>query len=196
MKVTAIVGTYRKGHIIDSAVDEVLAGAQAAGAQVSKIYLLDKHIEFCTNCRACTQHEGPRGACSITDDMSSILDELEASDAIVLASPMNFFTVTALFKRFIERTVCYAYWPWNAKAPKMRMRPAKPAILVTSSAAPMIISRPLSRIVYVLKMAANALGAKTVGILFMGMTAIDQNQVLTEREKRKARRLGTRLVLK
>ena len=59
-KITAILGTYRKGGVIDSAVDEILAAAREAGAETTKIYLIDRHIEFCTNCRACTQQEGDR----------------------------------------------------------------------------------------------------------------------------------------
>ena len=60
-KVVGIVGSYRKGGIIDNAVSSVLDGAQECGAETKKIYLLDKHIEFCANCRTCTQEEGDRG---------------------------------------------------------------------------------------------------------------------------------------
>ena len=55
MLVTAIVGSYRKGGIIDTAVDEILAAAEQEGAEVAKIYLIDRHVEFCRNCRACMQ---------------------------------------------------------------------------------------------------------------------------------------------
>lgn len=55
IKVLAIVGSYRKGGIIDTATDEILASAREEGAEAEKIYLIDKHIEFCTNCRSCTQ---------------------------------------------------------------------------------------------------------------------------------------------
>ena len=92
MKITAIVGTYRKNGVIDRAVDEILDAARSNGAEVTKIDLLDQHVEFCTNCRSCTQQEGPqRGRCPIGDDVNSILDEIERSDALVLASPMNFY---------------------------------------------------------------------------------------------------------
>jgi len=95
--------------------DEVLLAAREAGAETTKIYLLDKHIEFCSNCRTCTQEAGREpGKCPIADDMRAILDEIKGSDAIVLASPMNFWTVTALMKRFIERLVCFAFRPRGA----------------------------------------------------------------------------------
>ena len=78
-KVVAIVGSYRKGGTIDSAVESVLEGAREKGAQTHIIYLRDQHIEFCTNCRQCTQKPGTeRGKCIQQDDLEQILQEIEA----------------------------------------------------------------------------------------------------------------------
>ena len=148
MRITAIVGSYRKDGVIDQAVDEMLAAAREAGAETTKIYLVDTRIEFCTNCRLCAQQEGAaRGLCPIADQMGDVLDQVEASDAIILASPTNFATVTALMKRFIERLVCYAYWPWGMTAPKVRNRQMpRRAVLVASSAAPALLAHQKSDI--------------------------------------------------
>ncbi|MHC4636713.1 MAG: flavodoxin family protein [Planctomycetota bacterium] len=97
--VVGIVGSYRKDRVTDNAVTAVLEGAAQAGAETKKIYLVDKHIEFCDNCRACLQEknvQGSRGKCVHKDDMEDILTEIEQADAIVLGSPINFSTVTAL----------------------------------------------------------------------------------------------------
>lgn len=198
IRVTAILGTYRKGGVIDSAVDEILGSAREAGAEVSKIYLIDKHIEFCTNCRTCTQEEGPaRGRCPTVDDMSGILDQIERSDAIVLASPMNFWTVTAVMKRFIERLVCYVYWPWGAMGPAMRnKRKEKRAVLVISSAAPSLLGRLMTRMRGLMKTTSGLLGAKTIGVLSIGLAAGEPKQDIGERARRKARRLGKKLAAK
>ncbi len=195
-KIIAILGTYRKGGIIDTAVEELLASAREAGAETNKVYLIDRHIEFCTNCRSCTQEEGlSRGVCPLADDMREILDEIERSDAIVLASPMNFWTVTAVMKRFIERLVCFAYWPWGEHAPKIRdVKKTKRAVIVVSSAAPSLLARLMTRMVGLLKSCAGLLGAKTVGVLFIGLAAQQSKQDIGERAKRKARRLGKKLV--
>jgi multimeric flavodoxin WrbA len=195
MKITAILGTYRKGGVIDAAVDEMLNAAREAGAETTKIYLIDRHIEFCTNCRTCTQQEGPRrGACPVVDDMSAILDEIERSDALVLASPMNFWTVTAIMKQFIERLVCFAYWPWGALGPKIRnARKDKRAVVVVSSAAPAFLARLMTRMVGLLKSSAGLLGAKTTGVLFIGFAAGDPKPALSGRIQKKARRLGKKL---
>jgi multimeric flavodoxin WrbA len=196
VKVTAIVGTYRKGGVIDTAVDEILASARDSGAETTKIYLIDKHIEFCTNCRTCTQQAGSqRGECPVADDMRGILDQIGRSDAIVLASPMNFWTVTAVMKRFIERLVCFAYWPWGAHAPKKRnTRKEKRAVIVVSSAAPSLLARLMTRMVGLLKSCAGLLGAKTIGVLFIGLAAEEPKQDIGQRARNKARRLGKRLV--
>lgn len=194
-KITAIVGTYRKGGVIDRAVDAILDSAREEGAETAKIYLIDKHIEFCTNCRTCTQLEGQKpGKCIIADDMSGILDQLAHSDAIVLASPLNFWTVTAVMKKFIERLVCFAYWPWGTAAPKVRDKQKdKRAVIVASSAAPAILIRLLTRMIGLLKSVAGLLGGKTVGMLFIGSAASEQQQSLSPRTIKKARRLGKKL---
>jgi len=197
MKVAAVVGTYRKGGITDTAVDEILASAKEAGAEVSKIYLLDKHIEFCSNCRVCTQKEGAkRGECNIKDDMDAILDELERSDSLVFASPMNDYTVTALMKKFIERLTPYAYWPWEGLAPKFRKMAKKRAVVVASSAAPAIFAPFSSNLVSLLKMTAKTFGAKTIGTLFMGLAAQKPKQELNKRHIEAARRLGKKLAVR
>lgn len=195
VRITAVVGSYRRGGIIDRAVDEILAAARDEGAETGKIYLVDRKIEFCTNCRACMQDGGgQRGTCPISDEMGSLLDELEQSDGIVLASPMNFGTVTAVMKRFIERLACYAYWPWGMSAPQARVTvKKKPALVVASSAAPSFIARLSSQIIGLLKKAADVMGARTVGVLFIGLAAQRQNQPLGRRTKEKAHRIGRKL---
>ena len=196
-RVMALVGSYRKGGIIDRAVDAILASASAEGAEVSKVYLADTQVEFCRNCRSCTQQAGEiRGSCPIEDDMAGLLDALERSDAIVLASPMNFGTVTALTKRFIERLICYAHWPWGKGAPAFRAtRLTKRAVVVASSAAPAFLARFQIGMVRLLKRAARCLGAKTDGVLFIGLCAMDRDVPLGRRIESRAKALGRRLAV-
>jgi hypothetical protein len=195
VRITAIIGSYRKDGVIDQAVDEMLDAAREAGAETTKIYLVDTRIEFCTNCRLCAQQDGAaRGLCPIADQMGDVLDLVEASDAVILASPTNFATVTALMKRFIERLVCYAYWPWGMVAPKVRNRQMpRRAVLVASSAAPALLARFGTPIVKLLKKAAALLGARTVGVLFIGLAARKERQDPGERIRKKARLLGKKL---
>lgn len=197
MKVVAIVGTYRKGRTVDTAVEEVLRGAQQGGAETEKIYLLDKHIQYCTNCRACTQTAGSdRGRCVLNDDMDGILEMLEQADAVILAAPINFYTVTALMKCFIERLVCYGYWPWGTM-PKNRLpKGRKKALLITASACPAFIGRIAFRHTFaILKAAAHCLGADSVRKLYFGAAARFPEDTLRDADKRRAFAAGIKLAL-
>jgi len=196
-KVVGIVGSYRKGHIIDSAVSAVLQGAEQAGAETNKIYLLDKHLEFCTNCRACTQEKDvARGKCVQDDDLEEILQEIDSADGIVLGSPINFFTVTALMKRFIERLVGFAYWPWSVGMPKLRTKNAtKKAVIITSSACPAFIGRILiPNALSVLKAAARSMGFKVVKKIYFGLVAGEKDQELKADALNRAYKAGRQLI--
>ena len=194
-KIIAIVGSYRKDGIIDSAIDEILRAAAETGAETEKIYLIDQHIEFCTNCRKCTQEEGPqRGKCVQKDDLDLLLAKIEQADGLVIGSPTNFFNVTAVTRRFIERLVCYAFWPWGQKGPAMRSKEkSKKAVLVTSSAMPAPLGKFFTGSLRILKITAGTLGAKPIGTLAIGMAALSERQELTPAVVKKARLLGHRL---
>ena len=195
--VLAIVGTYRKAGIVDTAVNEILKAAQAAGAQTSKIYIIDKRIEFCTNCRACTQQPGPAiGTCPINDDMAAILDRLDSADALVIASPINFFNVTAVTRKFLERLLVYVYWPLGSTIPKYRVtKSGKKAVLVTSSGAPAFIGKILFRpALGALKAIARCFGAKVVARLYFGLVAQQPDSTLNQKDLARAYKAGLKLV--
>lgn len=195
VNIIAIVGSYRKGGTVDTAVDEILRAAQKNGAVTSKIYLIDKHIEFCTNCRKCTQKAGPdRGACPLEDDMDGILDVIEKADALVLGTSINFYTVTAVMKSFAERLLRYDYWPWGMLRPKMRdTKREKPAVVVISSAAPAIMTRLLTGSARLMRDAAAMMGFRTTGVITVGIAATAPEPKLNPRILKKTRRLGAAL---
>ena len=195
-----IVGSYRKGGIIDSAVSAILNGAEAKGAETKKIYLVDKRIEFCKNCRSCVQEKTyeTRGKCMHNDDMEEILREIDNANGVVLGAPINFFNVTALMKRFIERLLPYCYWPWGKIIPKCRIEKKKmdkKAVIVVSSGCP----EWLGRIIFlgatnVLKTSTRCIGAKVMKSLYFGMVRRNENSHLSERALLKAHKAGKKLV--
>jgi multimeric flavodoxin WrbA len=194
-KIIAITGSYRKDGTIERAVDAILQAAAEKGAETERIRLIESRIEFCRNCRKCTQLEGlQRGACVQPDDMDDILKKIETADGLVLASPVNFFGVTAVTQRFMERLVCYAYWPWGKPGPITRVKDRGiKAVLVTSSAMPAALGRIFTRSLGGLKRAAQTLGAKPAGTLFIGKAALHEKQDLPQAILDKARKLGYEL---
>ena len=195
-KVVAVVGSYRKDGTIDSAVEAVLAGAREKGAETVAFHLREKHVEFCTNCRQCVQAPGAeRVKCVQQDDMEPMLQAIDEADAVVLASPINFYNVTAIFRRFMERTLGYGYWPWSKPTPGWRNRnPRKKAVLVASSAAPRIFIPLATGAAKALKVTARTLGAKPVGRLWIGLVGGEPHYQLSDRERARAMRMGRKLV--
>lgn len=194
-KIVAIVGSYRKEGTIDAAVEAILAGARERGAATHTIYLTEQHIEFCRNCRTCTQEPGTeRGKCPQQDDMEPILKEIEEADAVVLGSPVNCGNTTAIFRRFMERLLGCSYWPWGQAAPKGRSKgmPRK-AVLVASSAMPGVMIPLFTGTMTALKLAASMLQAKPVGRMFIGLASGEPHHPLSVRRLARARRLGMRL---
>lgn len=82
--------------------DQFAQGARDAGNTVEKINVATKKIGFCRACYYCKNHSGE---CSVKDDMQEILDKMLASDAIVMASPVYFYSVDAQLKALIDRSV-------------------------------------------------------------------------------------------
>lgn len=58
----------------------------------------------------------------IDDGMEKLLPEAEHADGLILASPVNAGTIIVLMKRFIDRLICYTWWPWGAAAPSVMAR--------------------------------------------------------------------------
>ena len=193
--IIGIIGSYRKNGVNDQVVTEILAGAEEAGASVRRVFLPDVDIQFCDNCRLCMQKPGDEpGKCTINDAMAELMEACINADGIVLASPINAGTVTAIFKRFIERFSPLAYWPFGTGAPKMRKVPPKSAILVISSAAPAFVWKLGGFTAEkTLRSTAKMLNAKNIRTLKYGLMSQKQHPTLTEAQRAKARNLGRQM---
>ncbi len=197
VKILTINGSYRENGITDQIIEIVKDTLQMAGAEVEIVLLRDYPIEFCLNCRECTQQAGDApGICVQHDGMQELIDKIENADGYILASPTNFGTVTAIFKRFMERLIMYAYWPWGMNTPKERKEnlPKKKAVLISSSAAPGIMGRWLYGTHKQLKTAAQTIGANTVDTFFTGLDSNDPNYKLSEKQQKKAKALARKLL--
>jgi multimeric flavodoxin WrbA len=197
IKILAINGSYREDGITDQTVEGLAQALIATGAEVEIILLREYPIEFCLNCRACTQQPGAApGECVHHDGMQELIDKIERANGYILATPTNMGSVTAIFKRFMERLVVYAYWPWDMNGPQYRksQAPKKKALLVSSCAAPGILGRWFFGTEKQLKMTANTIGAEVVGTHFTGMIAKEQHPKLREGVRAKIKALAERLV--
>jgi multimeric flavodoxin WrbA len=100
-KVLILSSSPRKRGNSNALCDRFMEGAVEAGHQVEKVVLAEKKINYCMGCYACSKN----GRCAQKDDMASILDGMVASDVIVMAPPVYFYTMCAQMKTLIDRTV-------------------------------------------------------------------------------------------
>jgi len=101
-KVLIISASARRGGNSDTLCDQFMLGAKEAGNTVEKIFLKDKNINYCTGCGVCTNSGN---GCIQKDDMAEILDKMIDVDAIVMATPVYFYTMNGQMKTFIDRVV-------------------------------------------------------------------------------------------
>lgn len=144
----------------------------------------------------CTHIGDAPGQCVHDDGMADLVNKIEDADAYVLAAPTNFSSVTALFKRFSERLAVYGYWPWGKAAPAFRRAKMlkKPAIIISSCAAPGLLGRLTYGTNRNLRVAAKTMGGKVVGSMVMGMMAQEREPALPNRAWRRIEALAPRLL--
>jgi multimeric flavodoxin WrbA len=80
--------------------DQAAAAAREAGAQVESFDLHNMDISPCDACDTC-QETG--GVCVIKDDMQTLYPLLRKADAVLLASPIYWFTISGQLKTCIDR---------------------------------------------------------------------------------------------
>ncbi len=106
-RVLGVVGSPRRGGNTEALVDEVLRGAQEAGALVEKVIISELDIGPCRSCYACQD----TGECVQSDDMPALLERMAASDVWVLGTPVYWWGPSAQFKAFVDRWFCKAHRP-------------------------------------------------------------------------------------
>ena len=97
--VLIISASPRKQGNSDILCHRFMQGAKESGHNVEQIYLYDKKIGFCRACYACFKS----GECILRDDMSDILEKMQAADVIVISTPTYFMTMNGMLKNTIDR---------------------------------------------------------------------------------------------
>jgi multimeric flavodoxin WrbA/putative sterol carrier protein len=132
---SARVGQQSKTEIV---LDHLVKGMREAGADVDVINLQKKKINYCIGCYTCWSKTP--GECIHKDDMSrELFPKFVDSDLIVMATPLYHYTVNALLKTFIERTLPVAE-PFlelrDGVTRHPRRHPQKPVVAVSVAGFP------------------------------------------------------------
>ena len=104
MDILAIYGSPRRRGNTAALLDRATEGAREAGAEVEKIVLRDLKMSPCLEIYGCKKD----GRCAIKDDFHQVQERLLACKALMLASPIFFYAVSAHTKILIDR--CQSMW--------------------------------------------------------------------------------------
>ena len=114
MNILAIYGSPRRKGNTALLLQNAVAGARNAGAEVEEIVLRDLKMSPCLEIYGCKK----TGRCVIKDDFQKVYDQLLACQGLMLASPIFFYTVSAYTKVLMDR--CQSLWMkkyWLEKQP-------------------------------------------------------------------------------
>jgi len=100
-KVLVIMSSPRKRGNSTILAEEAAKGARAAGAEVESIRLRDMTIGPCLACESCRRKDAK--GCVQEDGMTLLYPKLRAADAIIISSPVYWFTMSAQVKLLMDR---------------------------------------------------------------------------------------------
>jgi multimeric flavodoxin WrbA len=119
-KILILEGSPRENGNSSLLARQVAAGAKEHGAEVESLYLHGMDIRPCSACDAC--QESLATDCIIEDELQAIYPLLRSADALVFASPIYWFTVSAQIKLLIDR--CYALTWYEPGSPHAEEEPS------------------------------------------------------------------------
>lgn len=113
MKVLILTSSYRKSgntagitRLVGRQLKEI-ARQQNVPLDVELIYLAHQEVGMCRGCRVCFKVGEEK--CPLRDDLLSIKSQIQAADALILASPVYVEDVNGVMKNWIDRMahVCH-----------------------------------------------------------------------------------------
>ena len=99
MKILVITGSPRKNGNSNTLVDNFIKGAEEAGHKVVRFDSAFKNVHPCIACNKC----GMNGECVFKDDFEFVRNNIVDADAVVFATPMYYFGISAQIKAVIDR---------------------------------------------------------------------------------------------
>jgi multimeric flavodoxin WrbA len=118
MKVMAFNGSPRKKKWNTvTLLKNAMKGAASMGAETELIQLYDLNFSGCISCFSCKRiNRKEDGVCAVQDDLTSVLDRVRHTDALIIGTPVYYGTESASTRALLER-LCF---PYNKYAKDMR----------------------------------------------------------------------------
>lgn len=102
MNILVLSGSPHKNGSTAVLADAFIKGAQEAGHAVTRVDTAFVNVHPCMACEHCHQQEN-EGSCIFKDDMAGILESLLKADAVVLISPIWYYSLNTHLRKLIDR---------------------------------------------------------------------------------------------
>ena len=133
MKVLTILGSPRKDATSTTIAHHFNKEATANGAEVTTYTLNDMDYKGCQGCYSC---KTGKESCILNDDLTPLFEALDATDVVVIATPIYFGDITAQLKGFFDRfysTVSPEYF--ETGIPTSRLPQGKKSLIIATQGA-------------------------------------------------------------
>jgi len=116
--ILVITGSPKKDGNTAALVEWFAGAARSSGAVVEIINAatLDVKVNGCQSCRACQKRA--EYVCVFNDGVKLALDKMMAAGAIVMATPLYFFSASAQIKQVFDRM--FSLYKWDNEANTMK----------------------------------------------------------------------------
>lgn len=103
-RILCVAGSPRRHGNSEQLLDALVRGVETAGGFAVKLVAVDADARPCRGCNACSR----TGECIQRDGMDDVYGQIDAADAVAVATPVFFATVPAVLKIVFDR--CQPYW--------------------------------------------------------------------------------------
>lgn len=110
MKVVTILGSPKKHGKTAAALQAFEEEILSRGGEVERVSVADYKINGCLGCFACMANQNEPG-CIQKDDAPLIFEKMASADAVVMASPIYCFFLSAQIKPLTDRCICLSNTP-------------------------------------------------------------------------------------
>ena len=101
MNVLAIGASARLNGNSNALLGLAVEGARARGATVEVVHARRLSVQGCLGCEGCKR--SPTATCVVRDDMHDVYARLRWCDALLLATPVYFYSMSSWLKAIIDR---------------------------------------------------------------------------------------------
>ena len=133
MRILCLLGSPRKTSNSSAIVKRFVATAKKFGAEVKTYTLNDLKYRGCQACMACKKK---LEKCAVKDDLAEVLEAVQESDVLVMASPVYFGDVSSQLKACIDRMYSFLKPDYVTNPSPVRLAPGKTLVFALAQGHP------------------------------------------------------------